>query len=164
MKDRTPGVRAHLEAVGQWLAENVRVYATPREVTLSGFEVDWERLSGSFELTLDNARLPERLRFHLDISGWLNFELPMFHSPLGTPASYAAVEFTPETREAITEGLRRTVPRVQGYGIVRATGREIGSSTPLAGRIVDYTEFEASKARASAADYAISVMTRLPPG
>jgi hypothetical protein len=81
----------------------------------------------------------------------------MFHSPLGAPATYPAIESTDETRRAIDEGLRGTLPRLHGCGIVRATGNEIHFATPIDERVVDREQFEAAKARASAPGYSISV-------
>ncbi len=157
MDDET---RQHIERVREWLDENVRVYPTPREATLSAFEFDWNSLAGSFQVSLDRDVLPERLRFGLEISGWLYFYLPLFISPLGAPASYPAVEFTEETRRAITEGLHATLPRMLGYGIVRENGKEIGALTPLSERIVDRARFESAKVKASAAGYSITVTTQ----
>ena len=83
----------------------------------------------------------------------------MFHSPLGAPASYPAVEFTDETRRAIDDALRATLPRLRGYGLVRDGGKEIGPFTPLADRIVDIEQFEAAKSKVSATGYSVTVRT-----
>jgi hypothetical protein len=160
MTDERPlpdGIREHIELVRTWLDENVRVYPTPHEITLSEFQIDWDRLTGSFRLAFDGELLMERLRFDLELSGWLRYRTPMFHSPLGAPASYPAVEFTNETRRAIDAGLRATLPRLHGCGIVRATGKEINHWTPIDERVVDRMAFEVAKARASAPGYSISV-------
>jgi hypothetical protein len=146
-----------IERVSAWFDENVRVYPTPREVTLSEFEIDWDKLAGSFRLAFDGEPLPDRFRFSLEITGWLQHQAPMFVSPLDVPASYAAVEFTDDTRRAIDDGLRATLPRLHGYGIVRESGKEIGAFTPLAERIVDRAQFESAKAKASASEYSITV-------
>ena len=152
-------IREHIERVEAWLEENVRVYPTPREVTLSGFDIDWITLDGSFLLAFDGEPLRHRFRFDMDISGRLRFRMPMFHSPLGAPASYAAIEFTDETRCSIDKGLHAVLPRLHGCGIVRATGKEINHWTPIDERIVDGEAFEAAKARASAPGYSITVPT-----
>jgi hypothetical protein len=50
MTDARPlpdGIREHVELVRAWLDENVRVYPTPREIMLSEFHIDWDRLTGS---------------------------------------------------------------------------------------------------------------------
>lgn len=149
-------IQAHIAEVERWLDDNVRVVPAPRAVTLSDFEIDWSKLTGSFTLALDGEPLPDRFRFDLEITGWLRWQMPMFHSPLGAPASYAAYEFTPETRRAIDEALRAVLPRLHGCGLVRATGQRIDQSTPLEARIVDWGAFEAAKARASASGFVVS--------
>lgn len=154
-----PEIQAHLAEVAAWLDENVRVLPTPREVTLSAFEIDWNTLAGSFAVALDDETLPDRFRFDMEITGWLKFRTPMFHSPLGAPASYAAYELTSETRNAIEEALRGVLPRLHGCGLVRATGQHITQSTPLDARIVDRAEFAAAKARASRAGFEVRVRT-----
>src|SRR4051794_33586873 len=106
-------------------------------MTLSEFEIDWDRLAGSFRLAFDGEPLLERFRISLELSGWLRYWTPMCHSPLGAPASYAAVDFTGETRRAIDAGLRAMLPRLHGCGIILATAKEIHFTAPIDERIVD---------------------------
>ena len=94
-------------------------------MTLCEFEIDWNALVGSFTLALDVEPLPDRFRFDMENTGWLEFRMPIFHSPLGALASYSAYEFTPETRRVIEHGLRRVLLRLHGCGIVRATGQRV---------------------------------------
>ena len=120
----------HIEEVRAWLDENVQVFTEPQSVTLSDFVVDWNEFSGDFRVFLDSAELPDKLRFGLNASGKTDFYLPMFHSPLGAPASYAAIELTPRTLEAIKQGLHKTIPHVMATGINKETGLEVEAHTP----------------------------------
>lgn len=152
--------KQHFEQVRLWLDENVRTYPSPKQVTLSQFQVDWESLCGSFALSLDNEPLPQRLRFTLEESGRTRVQLPTFHSPLGAPASYAAIEFTEKTTRAILNALHDTIPRVKGLGIDRDTGKPIYSGTLVAERIIDMAQFQAAKDRLAAGNY--SILRRCP--
>ena len=118
-----------------WLEENVQIYLEPELVRLYDFAVNWEDFSGEFRVAFDSVVLSEKLRFSLEASGKTTFNLPMFHSPLGVPASYSAIEITAKTQKAILEGLRETVPRVKGAGLDRETGKSVSFHTPPAERI-----------------------------
>ena len=126
---------SRFERVKDWLEENVQVYPGPELVRLYDFAIDWEDFSGEFRVAFDSVVLSEKLRFSLEASGKTTFRLPMFHSPLGVPASYAAIEITEKTHKAILKGLRETVPRVKGAGLDRETGKSVSFHTPPAERI-----------------------------
>jgi len=128
-------IEKHLEEVSAWLEENIKVYLEPNTVTLSSFQVDWSNFSGEFKVAFDNVVLPEDFRFGLEASGKTMFYMPMFHSPLGAPASYAAIEITENTKTAIMSGLRKTFPRLKGAGLDKETGREITFHTHPADRV-----------------------------
>lgn len=149
----------HISEVHQWLEQNVKVYTTPKVVTLSAFEIDWEKLSGTFEVSFDNEPLEQRMYFYLEPSGKVAYAKPMFVSPLGAPASYAAIELTKETEEAILKGLHETIPSVKECGTDHDTGEEIQSSTPLSKRIKNNKEFDAARNRASSKDYVVCIET-----
>lgn len=59
----------------------------------------------------------------------------MSHSPLGAPASYAAVKKTEKPHRAILKGLRKTKPKVKGAGIDRDPRKGITGRTPPRDRI-----------------------------
>lgn len=107
---------SRFEQVRKWLDENVQVYATPHSVKLSGFDVDWNEFKGSFRVQLDEIVLIEKFTFSPDSSGKPAFYIPMFHSPLGAPCSYAAIELTEFTRLAIEICLKKTIPRIGSSG------------------------------------------------
>ena len=50
-----------IKEVEGWLSENVRVFDEPNTVTLSQFDIDWHRFSGSFCLSLDETVIEERI-------------------------------------------------------------------------------------------------------
>ena len=154
MDERT---EKYVERVFKWLDKNVKHYPTPKQVTLFSFEVDWSNLSGSFRLILDDEEIPDELTFGIEQSGKANFYPPMFHSPLGAPASYAAIELTESTKKTILLALTKVVPRVMAFGIYRETGKEIFSDTPMQERIMDKEEFEAYRARVSSPDFSINM-------
>ncbi len=147
--------KKHIEEVHKWLEDNVKSYPSPKTLTLSEFDINWEKLSGSFLLILDNIST-ERLNFGLEDSGKVKYFLPMFHSPLGAPASYAAIDITNETECAILRALEATIPKVHGCGIDRKTRREFYFYTPVKDRVIDELEFENAKKRLTA-DYLISI-------
>jgi hypothetical protein len=67
---------------------------------------------------------------------------PMFHSPLGAPCSYTAVELTPETKSALDGVIERTFPRLQPVGENKETGQVIDRLTPYKDRVIDSAEHE----------------------
>lgn len=148
-------MKQQIKAVHAWLDKHVRVFAEPESVTLSDFTVNWADFSGSFRVTLDAEELPAKLRFALETSGETKFHLPMFHSPLGAPASYAALDLTPKTLAAIKQGLHLAIPRVMAAGSDKVTGQKIAFDAPLQQRISDEA-LKSAMARIIK-DYTISV-------
>jgi hypothetical protein len=128
-------IEDHMKKVRKWLDDNVQVFDEPWTVKLCDFQVDWSDFSGCFSLSLDNVTLKEKVRFGLETSGKTTFYLPMFHSPLGAPASYAAIKLTKRTNRAITAALHKTIPRLMGAGVNRETGEEITYHSPPNKRI-----------------------------
>jgi hypothetical protein len=153
----TPEHIEHIALVHAWLDENVIEYPTPAKVTLSDFQVDWLNITGSFALALDEVHAPYRFKFALGDNGRLRYFMPMFHSPLGAPASYGAVEFTDETRQAISEGLCILVPRFASFGLHPITREFIHQSTPLAERVLDPEGVEMAKRLLSSSKFALTV-------
>lgn len=100
------------EMLQEWLNDNVQVFSTPQKIKLSEFQVDWENLSGSFNLTLDGVSARERIGFSPEISGKPALNFPMYHSPLGVPCSYSVIKITWETEYCILKHLKLLLPRV----------------------------------------------------
>ena len=118
-----------------WLKENVVVISEPQAVTLFDFEISWESWRGSFQVKFDDEIYADRLEFSIGITGYPHYTVPSFTSPLGVPASYAAMEMTASTRDAITRALKKTLPKFKPLGRNRETGLEITYQTPMSSRI-----------------------------
>lgn len=144
------------EKLWEWLDKNVPSYPTPRSITLRNFEIDWSSLEGAFEVMLDDTVLPEKFKMSLEITGWMKFWMPMIHSPLGVPASYAAINLTPETSNAIEKGVKELLPRQLGVGLHPVTGEWV-ESLPIHLRIRDQAEFDRAKERIASPGFSISL-------
>lgn len=131
-----------LEDLQDWLDANVKQCADPVYVTLYGFEVDWKTFSGSFRIRFDELEIPEKFTFSPEASGKPIFYMPMIHSPLGVPASYAAISFTNKAYVAIETALRNVIPRLKPLGKCQSTQREVTQSTSIAERIIDNARLE----------------------
>ena len=92
--------------------------------------MNWNDFSGEFRVSFDSVVLAEKLEFGLYEDGKTIFHLPMFESPLSTPASYCAIKISDNTYKAILKGLHRTFSRLKKEGIDRKTGKFIVWSTP----------------------------------
>lgn len=148
----------------EWLANNISCYPTPITVTLFAFKVNWQTLSGTFRLQLDNQEIQsededEKFTFSLEQNGKVQFDLPRFCSPLGVPASYAAIELTEATSKAILKGLHTTIPCVLAFGRDKTTGKQVWSDTALKERIIDKAAFKLAKTTVSEADYSVTINT-----
>lgn len=129
--------RPSILEIEDWLKLNVTKYSEPKRVRLFNFLINWERFTGTFKLKLDDDEVKYWISFSTDQSGRVVFDMPMFHSPMGVPASYPAVEFTGRTRVAINRALELLIPRLLPLGKDQRTGVEITFSTPLEDRVVD---------------------------
>jgi hypothetical protein len=98
----------------EFLNQNVQVFSTPQKIKLSEFQIDWESLSGSFNLTLDGVQTKERMGFCPEVSGKPSLVFPVYHAPYGIPSSYSSVRITWETEYCILKQLKILLPRV-GY-------------------------------------------------
>lgn len=125
----------HEREVKAWLEENVKVLEEPAMVTLSNFDIDWHQFDGNFNLALDDMVLEEKVSFSAEASGKSNFSLPMFHSPLGAPASYSAYEITKKTHQAVNQALALTIPKLAGTGRHPESKKEITINSPITDRI-----------------------------
>ena len=140
-----------------WLERNVKHYPESKYVALSNFEVDWNDLSGSFILSLDLAKIEPRIRFGLDSNGWMRFWLPMHHSPLGVPASYAMFELTDTTNNAIKRALKEVFGRFRPLGLNKDINQLITGSTPILDRVLEVNPLELIRERLSAGNFFISL-------
>ena len=131
----------HREAVFQWLAENVESYKTPGQIDLQITDFDWKSFSGNCKLFFDGIELSDIFGIGLDISGKFGLKPPIFNSPLGAPASYAAIKLTETTYQAINAELNQFLPKMLPYGIDHLTGEMIDGSTPIMKRVIETDSF-----------------------
>lgn len=155
----TPEQIEHMAEAKAWLDENVIKYPTPEKVTLSDFQLDWLKVTGTFVLEFDGTLIGDRFELSLGDNGRLKFSMPMFHSPLGVPVSYAVVEFTDDTRNAINDGLSLLIPKFAGFGRHPLSLEFIHQSTPLQERVLDPEGLEISK-RLLSGNFSVSVGTK----
>jgi hypothetical protein len=78
-------------------------------------------------------------------AGAIGLSPPMFHSPLGAPASFAAIELSPRVEAAVLAGLRALVPPLKPFGTDTETGEEITMASSLRQRL--YVPLEAVRDR-----------------
>ncbi len=142
MTSNSDSVKTHLEQVREWLAKNVVVPPTPKQVTVSSIRFDWKRLSGTFVLALDNLVFQEPFDVRMDITGRPTITPPMFTSPLGAPASYAAVQMNQKTENAVIAALVQAFPKVRAYGLHKDLDLIIDGFSPFEERIIDPVEFK----------------------
>lgn len=146
-------LRSHVQAVEEWLHKNVRVYPTPSHITLRQIQLDRTKLSGKAKLLLGDAENDEELTLRMSETGWLTFSLPLFHSPLGAPATYGAIELTENTMQTVTSAIRGLLPRLMPLGVNPKTKEWVTMSTPLGERIADTLEFNAVFERITHPDF-----------
>lgn len=134
--------KAKLAEVHAWLAKNVVAPETPKTVTVSRIRFDWKKRSGTFKLSLDNLVFQEDFDLGIEITGRPTFYVPMFHSPLGVPASYAAIELDQKTEAAVRTALIQVFPRLRAYGLHKDLDLIIDAMSPFEERIIDQAEFK----------------------
>ena len=128
-------MNARLKELQRWLKETVVSPSNPKEICLSEFEFDEHEMCGSFCLTLDEIKLSERFDFAIEIDGKYGIYPPMFTSPLGVPASYAAIEINDETKMYIKKMIDDFFPEMRPFGIQKESKKLITSDTPMSSRV-----------------------------
>ncbi|MEI6320075.1 MAG: hypothetical protein WCS09_16280 [Pseudomonadota bacterium] len=152
----------HLQRVRHWLSENVQNPETPNAIEISDVFFDWNNLRGSFKLSLDDIPLADRFEIGIEITGRITIAAPMFVSPLGAPASYAAVNLSKRTEAAIYDALQDVFPKIRPFGWNKDIDLIIDSTTPFKKRIIDQSDFDAKKLRLER--QAITLRRRLQNG
>lgn len=156
-KERDEMANDRHEKLQAWLKDNVLIIPEPKIITLHSFSVDWSDWRGSFRVKFDDFEIENELDFGIEITGRPTFHLPIFTSPLGVPASFASIEITSKTHQAIDLALRQTFPRLKPFGRNRETGIEITMSSSISDRI---SEHEANEAKLLVVKgYSVSVST-----
>jgi len=130
-----------------WLADNVQIYNKAKTVTLSDFKLEALGFQGTFIISIDDVPIDSRFKFVLGENGLPRLNYPMFHSPQGAPASFAAVEFS-ENITSIIEGLLKEVlPRMKALGYHRETDEYVFFGSNDAKRIISPEEFDTKMAK-----------------
>jgi len=110
MLEDDPELKEHLKAVSEWLDENVVEYPEPEKVKLFNFKRtpnnydSWDERA--FQVALDDTIIEDDIRFEANGAKNIRLYWPMFHSPLGAPCSYRAIEVTKDTVRAIEHALK----------------------------------------------------------
>jgi hypothetical protein len=91
--------------------------------------------------------IDSRFKFVLGENGLPRLNYPMFHSPQGAPASFAAVEFGEHISSTIEGLLKEALPRMKALGYHRETDEYIFSGSREADRIISLEEFESKMAK-----------------
>ncbi|MGE3333796.1 MAG: hypothetical protein AB7I36_09145 [Rhodospirillaceae bacterium] len=116
--------------VQAWLEKNTYKPPQPCTVTLHGFEVNWERMHGTFLASFGDGSAAQAFSFSMGgAAGETEIFLPMFHSPLGVPASYPAIDLNEDMRADIFAAVRRLFPKVMAFGLDRVLDREALAET-----------------------------------
>ena len=126
---------AHVKAVHDWVDAHVQIIEAADRVTLREFS--WERedaRSVHFVLGIEGQG-DHRCYFGGGDDGDVRFTLPQFHSPLGAPASYPAVELSEAVDLAVRTGLRSLMPRLKPCGTDPVTGEQVTFASSLRTRL-----------------------------
>ena len=130
-----------------WLADNVQTFDKAKTVTLSDFKLEALGFQGTFIISIDDVPIDSRFKFVLGENGLPRLNYPMFHSPQGAPASFAAVEFGEHISSTIEGLLKEALPRMKALGYHRETDEYIFSGSREADRIISLEEFESKMAK-----------------
>jgi hypothetical protein len=142
--------------VSEWLKRNVKTYETPSEITLFNFSVDAVEYEGRFSIKLDDLQVEGDFNFGLSGNGKPEIYFPIFHSPMGAPASYSAVELTHETKSAILGALAEVLPKVKPFGLNKTTGEWVLHTThKLKDRIIDKVAYNQQFEAISGPEYSV---------
>jgi len=128
-------ILAHVKEVHDWVDAHVQIIETADRVTLREFS--WERedaRSVNFVLSIEGQG-DHRCYFRGGDDGDVHFILPQFHSPLGAPASYPAIELSEAVDLAVRTGLRSLMPRLKPCGTDPVTGEQVTFASSLRDRL-----------------------------
>lgn len=135
----------HVKQVHDWVEKNMQRFSTPKHLVIDDIEFDWAYFGGSFSLQLDDVKIEERFALSLGVDGKYYYCVPIFCSPLGAPASYAAIELSIETGEAISKALNQMFPKMLPLGLHPVSKKFINSGTPIGERILDKSSIKPLK-------------------
>jgi len=157
--EKRPEIKQHIQEIRSWLKKNVEVHPVSQEITLYDFELEVPRqeIQGSFNLLFGEFKCGRRINFSFGENGKASMGMPMFHSPLGAPCSYSAIDISHTEEKAINHALNYIFPRLKSYGLDHKTGSHIELGTPVINRMIDSTEFIHAKEKVLSSNYAITI-------
>jgi hypothetical protein len=124
--------------VEKWLVENVTILGDVKSIVLSKFTWKPDQYRGHFYAAFDGVEYSDKFSFSLGESdGYTNIQIPMFHSPLGVPASYLSIEIPGNVERAIENEIRTLFPRVTPHGRNKKTKKYTDAYTPTHERLSD---------------------------
>jgi hypothetical protein len=153
MKSDDDFVRDHIQAVRAWLKANVRVYSRPTHITIRQIQLDRKQLSGTAMLFVGDELPAVELTLNMDETGWLKFTPPLFHSPLGAPATYGAITLTYSTERAVTDAVKGLLSRLLSLGLHPKTKEWITIGSPMHERVNDIPAFNEAFNRITDPDF-----------
>ncbi len=151
-------IKQHLEEIRVWLDENVIVYDNVKSVTMHKFEIDWDKLNGLFCISVNGEECDMPFRFScLTVTGKPEIYRPMFHSPLGAPASYTAIDISECVIERMVSTITKFMPTIKPLGLDKESGKIITFQTPQSERLPATAEIQATKDMVSQPNFSIKL-------
>jgi hypothetical protein len=141
-----------------WLNKNVLKVSKPNKLVLHSFKVDLRAFSGSFMVDVDEEALNASFSLYLGSDGKVHFGEPMFHSPMGVPASYAAIEIDSDTRLAIANSICNLFPKFRSYCFHKDLNRMIDSSSSLEDRVIDIDSLKSFESKLLDPNFKLTVV------
>ena len=134
-------------------------HPTPYFVTLGDFDVDRDRLRGSFRLALDERLLPERFHFAPSDTGWADWVGPVTVFPDGGVREFPSYALDSDTEAAVSRALHSAVPRLVPAGRDPLSGEFRSPMGPAAPRAFDLAQFTNGLSRLATPGFSVTVST-----
>jgi hypothetical protein len=132
-----------------WLQDNVLEVRQPSKLVLCGFKFNWSSFTGSFSMEVEGKLLDYLFELYVGLNGFMHFREPVFHSPLGVPASYSAINIDSETKLAISDVVSNFFPKFRAYGFHKDLNKMIDSSSSMEERVIDQNKLTDFKSKLS---------------
>lgn len=132
---------------------------TPLFVTLGDFDVDRNRLRGSFRVALDERLLPERFHFAPSDTGWAEWVGPVTAFADGGALEFPSYSLDSDTEAAVSRALHSAVPRLLPAGRDPLSGEIRSPLGPAAPRAFDPARFIDGLSRLATPGFSVTVST-----
>jgi len=136
-----------IQKLDDWLEDNVFEVMHPSKLVLYGFKFDWSTFTGSFFMEVEGKPLDYLFELYVELNGLMHFREPIFHSPLGVPASYSAINIDSETKLAISDVVSNFFPKFRAYGFHKDLNKMIDSSSSTGERVIDQNNLDEFKSK-----------------